>query len=65
MNSIENIVNYKVLKLLKFYNFYFGTFLIQGHLQNLHFKFGKFKCNFLEPKWFQIKMLSTIECYNF
>jgi hypothetical protein len=38
--------NYKILELLKIYNFGFDHFYIIGHLKNLNFKWEKFKRNF-------------------
>jgi hypothetical protein len=38
MISNEKDINYKVVGLIKSYNFGFGRFSIWGHLQNLNFK---------------------------
>jgi hypothetical protein len=47
MNSNEILVNYKVAYVFEIYNFHFGSFIIQGRLQNLIFKFENFKHIFL------------------
>jgi hypothetical protein len=42
MNSIENIVKYKVAQLFRICHFYFDSFYVRGRLQNLSFKFENF-----------------------
>jgi len=46
MISNQKVVNYKVSYLFRIYNFHLGSFFIRGRLQNLNFKFEKFKRSF-------------------
>jgi len=46
MDFNGKVVNYKVSQHFKIYNFCIGSFSIRGHLQNLKFKFEKFKRSF-------------------
>jgi hypothetical protein len=57
--QLQSWITFEVLQ------FHFDTFFIRGRLQNLNFKFDKFRCNFLESKWFQIKKFSTTKFHNF
>jgi hypothetical protein len=38
-NSNKKVINYKVIKLFKIYNFSSSHFSIQGHLEKINFKF--------------------------
>jgi len=63
--QIKKLSTTRFHNFLDIYNFLYGVSPSWCRLQNLNFKFEKFKRSFCITRWFQIKKLSTTKFHNF
>jgi hypothetical protein len=73
MTSNENLVNIKVVDLMKIYNFYFGHLVIRLNLKSSNFEFKKITTSnqnlnpqiILTEKIINTKVVELMKIYNF